>query len=384
MSLSNTAAKKPKRTTMGKPKPLALSSFILLSPDSMMKIDGLSMRGAWVQMNRETVFKGIERFLKIRPSKIPPKLAVHMKDLFDELPDSDIKTLFIKGLSGDAESTEKIDRFGLWETFQFFFPNSSQDGTHVWLNHFVEVEQASVEIDALLREGAYAAAAESLKTNTTLLPYVSANALESLTQARTDAQTLLPRSAGLCEFLLAQVARQDVLFGVVDLQQKCNPIYQYLLSAKAQQTCSPGRELYQWLKVTLSIKTFSEFQRLAARSNGSATIDISSLKRWSQGTEFPQVEKLRLVLETIMKNRGFSLDDTTVQQIDPHYWAARRLHKLLEFVRQFLWAEQSVPGGAGAWSSLLGYSSADQWAQERYTFWLSHWQSLNLASTTNP
>lgn len=362
---------------MGKPKPLGLSSFILLSPDSMMKMDGLPMRDAWIQMDKETVFKGVERFLKVRPTKIPPKLKSHMKDLFDGMPDSDFKTLFLNGLDGGAEAIEKVNQFGSWESFRLAFPPSSQDGTCVWMNHCVEVEKASVEIDGLLLEGAYAAAAAALKTNLTLAPYVSANAIQMLAQATTETDALLPRSVGVCEFLLAQVAKLDVVLGSVEPQQQHSTTYQYLLSAKAQQTCSPGRELYQWLKATLKIKTFSEFQTLATRANGVATVDISSLKRWSQGAEFPREDKLRLVIETILQNRGHSLNDKTDRLIGSHYWVARRLHKLLELVRQFLWAGQSMPSGVSAWSSLLGYSSADQWSRERYVFWLSHWQSLN-------
>lgn len=335
------------------------------------------MREIFIQTGKETVFKGIERFLKLRPTKISPKLLSHMKDLLDGMPDSDFKTLFLKGLDGGAEAIEKVNQFGSWESFQITFPPSSQDGTCVWVNHCVEVEKASVEIDVLLLEGAYAAAADALKTNLTLSPYVSANAVQLLAQATTDAEALLPRSAGVCEFLLAQVARLDVVLGPVEPQQQYRTTYQYLLSAKAQQACSPGRELYQWLKATLNIKTFSEFQTLATRANGVATVDISSLKRWSQGAEFPRENKLRLVLETIVQNRGHSMNDKTHRLIGSHYWVSRRLHKLLELVRQLLWVGQSSPGRVVTWSSLLGYSSADQWSRERYDFWLSHWQSLN-------
>ena len=111
-------------------------------------------------------------------------------------------------------------------------------------------------------------------------------------------------------------------------------------------------------------------------ANGIFTVDMSSIKCWSQGEEFPKKEKLRLIIETIAQNRFHCLNDETYLLISFHYWVARQLHKLLELVRQFLWAEQSSLNGVGIWSLLLGYSDADQWSRNRYNFWLSHWQSL--------
>jgi hypothetical protein len=360
---------------MGKPKRLGLSSFILLSPESMMKLDGLSMRAAFTLTGKETVFKGLERFLKVRPLRIPTTLKVNMKCMLDGMLDFEAKTHFLSGLDGDERAIEKINQLGSWEVFRRAFPSTSQGGDGLWIDHCVEVEKASIEIDALLQKGAYATAAAAVRTNQTVAPYVSANAIERLMRATSDAEALLPRVAGLCEFLLALIARLDVVLALGGPQQKPMATYQYLLQADVIQTCSPGRELYQWLKRALVVQTFSELQKISTRANGMPTVDISTLKRWSQGAEFPREDKLRLVLGTIAQNRGHSLDDESYREIALHYWVARRLHKLLELVRSF-WLKRATPSGMGCWSSLLEYPTAEQWVQERYVFWLWHWYSF--------
>jgi len=50
---------------MGKPKPLNLSSFILLDVEAMMKLDGLTLRSLWADLpGKESTYLGIQRFAR--------------------------------------------------------------------------------------------------------------------------------------------------------------------------------------------------------------------------------------------------------------------------------------------------------------------------------
>ena len=56
---------KLRKPVMGKPKPLNLSSFILLDVEAMMKLDGLTLRSLWADLpGKESTYLGIQRFAR--------------------------------------------------------------------------------------------------------------------------------------------------------------------------------------------------------------------------------------------------------------------------------------------------------------------------------
>ncbi|WP_142817060.1 hypothetical protein [Rhodoferax sediminis] len=346
-----------------------------------MKMDGASLRAAYIEAGQVSLFRGLERFLATRPEQIPPKLAKNFKALLEEMPASEIRALLLDGLGGNSDALASIDQIGVWGAYRQARTGSFAGNSRVWVDHCVEVESASKGIDTLLRESAYAAAADAVKTSPMLTLYVSEAALQQLAKATTEAEALLPRTAGLCELLLAQVARVDVILRNQTSSHDNHIGFETLLAARIKQVCNPGRELFRRMKATLGAQSISNLLDWAqAVKTGMDVVDESTLKRWSSGREFPREEKLQLFVETTLKNRGLDKDDRAFQHIGTQYWAARRLHKLLEIVRRFLTAEQSSPRDVGLWSSLLGGPCAEQWVQQRYTFWLSHWQASNIGA----
>lgn len=360
---------------MGRPKPLNMSSCILLSPESMMKLDGMSLRSFYIEIGQETFFKGMERFQQRKPKKIPAKLLQKMKRMIDDMPASEFRTLFLRALGGDAEAALKIEKLGFWGAYRLVFPPSSDDGMAIWIDHFVEVESASIGVDALLREAAYARASDAIQNNPVLRPYFSEASLQRLSTATTQREAFIPRCAGMFEFLVAQVARVEMLLQSQPSLQGIQEGFDHLLVTHSQQTCNPGRELLRWLKAVLKARTIDELLKMA-RKGEMSVIDESTLKRWTSGREFPRSEKLQLFVETILASRDPKENESTLRRLGNQYGAARRLHKLLELIRGFLKLELDYPDDKNKLSSLLGSDTADQWTQQRYDFWQKYWQGV--------
>jgi hypothetical protein len=376
--------KSTRKPTVGKPKPLDMSGCILLSPDSMMKIDGQSMRSVYIEMGKESVFKGLERFLRTKPTKASPTLRKSMKALFDEMPPSDFKSLMLSALDGDTNAGLQIEKMGLWRAFRQAFPANLNDAYVVWIEHFVEIEYASVEVDALLRDAAYSRAADSVKGNPLLGLYFSEPALQRLAAATTVVDALVPRCAGMFEFLLAQVARIEVHLRRQEATDSILVGFDDLLMTHQNQTCNPGRELLRWMRSVLRAKTLNElFEMGKVSKDRPAVLDESTLKRWASGREFPREEKFRRYIQTVLEKCDPVEMDAIARRVRTRYWVARRLHKLLELVRLVLQNEHNHPGDKNTISVLLGSDSADDWVQCRYAFWKAHWENIGFEERSN-
>lgn len=362
---------------MGKPKPLNMPSCILLSPESMMKLDGMSMRSLYIEIGQESFFKGMERFQQKKPKKIPTRLLQSMKRIFDGMPDSEIRTLFLSALDGDTDAGQKIEKLGSWGTYRLAFPASSDDGIAMWVDHFVEVESASIEVDALLREAAFVRASDAIKSNPVLRPYFSDAFLQRLATATTEGEALIPRCAGMFEFLLAQVARIEIRLQNKEVPRNVQSEFGCLLVIPIKEaTCNPGRELLRWIRPVLKAKTIDELLKMG-RKGEIPVINESTLKRWISGKEFPRAEKMQIFIETILKNRDSADTASTLIRVKNQYGAARRLHKLLEMIRSIVKLEKDYPSDKNKLSLLMGCDSADQWIQQRYAFWHKHWQTTD-------
>ena len=349
----------------------------MLSPESMMKLDGMSMRSLYIEIGQESFFKGMERFQQKKPKKIPTRLLQSMKRIFDGMPDSEIRTLFLSALDGDTDAGQKIEKLGSWGTYRLAFPASSDDGIAMWVDHFVEVESASIEVDALLREAAFVRASDAIKSNPVLRPYFSDAFLQRLATATTEGEALIPRCAGMFEFLLAQVARIEIRLQNKEVPRNVQSEFGCLLVIPIKEaTCNPGRELLRWIRPVLKAKTIDELLKMG-RKGEIPVINESTLKRWISGKEFPRAEKMQIFIETILKNRDSADTASTLIRVKNQYGAARRLHKLLEMIRSIVKLEKDYPSDKNKLSLLMGCDSADQWIQQRYAFWHKHWQTTD-------
>ena len=188
--------------------------------------------------------------------------------------------------------------------------------------------------------------------------------------AATDATGALPaRAAGLCEFLLGQIARFDITLSAVGYKRPNEDFSHLLTRSGGKHACRPGVALMRWLKMRLGKQTTESLLALDSRRQ---IWDESTLKRWSSGREFPSEISLESFINSVARSlpeedRGALLKDAGMQ-----FWASRRLHKTLKIAKFcfFQGADSSYLE-----KQFLNNESVDQWARQRYDYWLQHWRA---------
>lgn len=337
------------------------------------------MRGAYIRAGQESLFKSLESFLSkeaeraIKSDRVPKRLAKKLHAILGNEPDDEMGVLLLDALNGDLEAAKKIEASGIWSLYRRAVAAYNPTEAAIWVDHFVEIELASKPVDELLRTLNFSAASAFVASNPVLSPYLTDAALNRLAMSTSEDEALLPRTAGMCEFLLAQVARADQMLSSLPMAVALPSRFIYLIRSNEKQVCNPGREFFHWVKDLLKIRSIGDFLDLAT-SCDLQNVNESTLKRWSCGQEFPREEKFARVIKAVLENPSCVADYRALTEIGAHYWAARRLHKLLELVRQFLKIGSAPHDKAGPWATLLGETSSDRWIHDRYLFWLDRWR----------
>jgi hypothetical protein len=125
------------------------------------------------------------------------------------------------------------------------------------------------------------------------------------------------------------------------------------------------------------VATLGEIQQMADKANG-FVLEASTPKRCSSGREFPRHEMFRAINKVTVKGTLSEQDPDIIRRIFTRYWAAKRLHTLLERVSSLNASKSKFPLDADKWTSLLGCADESEWIQRRYQSCLCHWRSQKL------
>ncbi len=377
-------ARLARRPSAGRPKPLDLCSVFLLTPEADLKLDGVSLRAAFKSEGREYLFKVFERVMRPRPGESAEQLARQVSALLPKCPEvPPLLNVIRRAIAGDEAARAEADLAGIWQCWKAGVGAGVSLHRRVAIDHAIEVEDACRAMSTDLQERSFGRVAEAIAADARLRPYATDAALESLAAATTDVAALPARAACLCEFLLSQVARVEA---EIQLSPgiRHRPGFGLLLDARSQNQCRPGGNLIRWIQARLGATTLEDLLTLNANSAGPASIDESTLKRWSSDAVFPSGTKLEGLVASILLSRRSTKEvaEAELSFIGVQYWAARRFHKILEIARRIdaVDAASSSPIG---WMRLLNDTTPEAWCRRRYPQWVKYWlekgptQSLN-------
>ena len=366
---SSTSPKTP-RLFRGQPTKLYFCSLILLDPKSALKLDEKSMRGLFGEIKGgESLLRGIERGTKLR-RPISGTLRRGFRALFASNVASPLVNTILKALDGDARASKDLDGLGHWAMYRAGCAAALPDDISLTpLDHCIEVENASRGADDCLARNEYAEAAQCVVSTPELAIYFHKGALQSLASATNPTEALSARAAGLCEFLLGDVARLDVALFRSRGQEEIR-YFGHLLGSDGEDECQPGAALVRWLKARTEATTLESLLDLDL---GGRALDESTLKRWSGGREFPSEKSLVRFMQSIARSLSQAERDKFQADSYAQFFAARRLHKTLE-IAQVFFTENSEASAVG--ERLLSGDSLGLWARQRYDFWLQHWRAL--------
>jgi len=363
------------RIAAGRPKPLTFSNAILLSPESVLLLDGLSMRGHFEAAGKLSLLKGLERLQRLGLENIPSKLSKEIAALAADAPPSPFLDLCIRAFSKlDPAARAEMSKVGLWQLFHEarFEPVSA--GAACWTAQFVEIANASKQADSLMAVWDFSGASAALSGHSQLCRYLTNRALQSLAEAKSDVDALPSRFAGAMEVLLSNVARMDVETRKV---RQSDETFEWLFHADRDGRCNPGRQFTRRLVERLGPGTLEGFLSQASDPlhPNREFIDLATLKRWSSGQRFPSRDKIGPLLKSVLKARLNEVDAAIeLERFGNAYGSARRIHKALELVA--MCDTRPMPDGrATGVLRMLDSDSAECWVRSRYPYWLKHWQN---------
>lgn len=358
----------------GKPAPLPMSGIFLFGPEVDLKLGGLTMRTLFIEEGRESLFKRIERTVKLKQEPTPAL----MHDLLGWLPDCRTRDEFAAAFDGNVDARRRLDGIGPWEFFAAGMYENPPRAKPYWIKFFVELERACLGASRMLCDGRVTEAAAAVSHHELLGRLLWPDAL-SIWANRTEMQRLLPLRASIAvEVRLSQLAAMDVgLNRTSPLGRDVTSLFMTLLPEPENPSRTPTRQLFRWLMEAAGAKSMTKLladPRLASVDG----LDLSTMKRWSSGACHPDRSLLQRVAESLFGGADYE----PIQLLD---MGARYLN-LMGYLAQTLTERARRLSDAGEapvlapWPLLpFGYESFESWCQARYPVWLAfHQQHFEL------
>jgi len=368
----------------GKPVRLGMVSLMLPSHDLFFRMDGTSESGLFKQMDKPSLYKRLSNVVRTarsddgrsQPSRhVMRRLANDLRQLTKDADFSSPMSDVLCALEGDPRSMAKMDAVGLWDFSVAVYENAGFKWWAAGARHCAEVEAASLQACVHLDRKDFSALAAEISGNSILAPYFTRTAQEWLSKADSEADVLVARAAAMCEFLLAQVARLAWVTKIASASMdSCSP-FAYLLETGARQQVIPGCQFFGWFKQSIGSPSLEGVLALAG-CNCTDVLDLSTLKRWNRGEEFPREESILNLAEAIFQRQeGEDGKTQRLQEVASHFYVARRMYKLMRVVNWIVSNEEKRCRSLH-FLHLLEEGSIEIWMRARYAHWVAHWQSV--------
>jgi hypothetical protein len=345
----------------GRAKALELSGLFLFDPIVEMKLGGNPLRSLYVEMDKESLYKRLERSAKL---DIPwsARLSNDVIELMPPLMQEDMRAM----LAGDESVAKRAGIVGHW-TFYFyaigFFREKPLHSHEQWT---IDIERACVEAATLCNQGDFSAAARLLAADPLMGHFLWPAALEVIEKSRSF-QGLLPvRAAVALEARLSIMACWDVQLQVAAGDVETSNFALILPSLNSNGKNSVGL-FFGWLLEKAGVSTvraLSEDERLAR-----SRVDVATLGAWSRGTNMPKWPYLKAISVAL-----FGVDET--EETQRMYWAATYFNFVgyyADLLSQRARKAQGTPAEAALapWPAMpFGHGSIESWFSSRYQYWL--------------
>lgn len=350
-----------------------MSGLFLLSPEVDMKLIGKTMRGVFVDQGKESLFKRLER---LKHEDDPAAAKGVLTELLTMLPGNPIETVFATAIDGDGDAMSYIESLGMWESYLYDRWARPNGGLTPQGSFILEIERACKEPEQLVRERKFDLAAQSISTHPILRLFVWPQALETFASAQTSA-ALLPLKASIAlEIRLSLVALVDATAAQATGTPSASS-FGCLLPA-SEESGNPTSLFFHWLKDAVGAQTIEALLDKDASGNGGIA-DVTTLKRWSNGSHQPSKRLVR----ALAKEYFGDADDDRLWDM---YWASRYLNFIGYFAEMLRGRVLSMAPEKQhefvPWPRLpFDCDSIPTWLSTRYPYWLAYHrhQLSNLA-----
>ena len=276
------------RPFSGTPAPLTIPGLFLFAPDVDMKLTGKTMRGAFTDMGKESLFKRMmamqhDESLTGQETLAPPAQNT-LRELLGVLPDTPFCRIFEAAVEGDVSALKYVQSLGLWETVLYDQWAVSGGELRPQSAFILEIERACKEPERLVRQRQLANAAATLSAHPIMREFLWPHALRILASAK-HPSNLLPLQASVAlEIRLSLVALVDVTLA----RAAGTPVDSYFscLIPPDEESGNPTSLFIHWLKNEVGAETTEELLSKNKSKNGGIA-NITTLKKWNIGSHQP-------------------------------------------------------------------------------------------------
>lgn len=345
----------------GRARALELSGLFLFDPIVEMKLGGNPLRSLYVEMDKESLYKRLERSAKL---DIPwsARLSKDVIELLPPLIQEDMRAM----LAGDESVAQRAGIVGHWTFYFYAIGSFSEKPLHSHEQWTIDIERACVGAATLCNQGVFADAARLLATDPLMRHFLWPAALEAIEKSP-NFQGLLPvRASVALEARLSIMACWDVQLQVAAGNVKTSN-FAFLLPSLNSKEKNPVGLFFRWLleKAGVStIKALSEDVRLA-----SLCVDIGTLGAWSRGTNLPKWSYLKSMSVAL-----FGKVET--EETQRMYWVATYFNFVgyhADLVSERAKKLHGTPAAdaLAPWPTMpFGHCSIESWFSIRYQYWL--------------
>lgn len=275
----------------GRPAPIELTSYFLLSPDVHLKLSGVSVSAAWRELGKESLVKSFE-YHRRRGQQPPDRLC---DALLEVLPaGSGIREAFQSALEaargGDETALNLLVARGKWATFIDGFYKEEPIQAYSYANRYVvALEAALVEPVRLIREQDFVGVTRAMESNELTALLLSAEMSHALATVTSEQRLRPVQWAISLETALSHLAAWNV--SIEGKRGDAAPgDISSLFEGPGGRRGTPGPQFYRVLMRATQQRSMMGLVNCLSDARGSPSVPLAveTLKRWSAGMTLPE------------------------------------------------------------------------------------------------
>lgn len=370
----------------GKPAPIRLTSYFLLSPEVFLKLSGIPVSAIWRELGKESVIKSLEYHHRLR-QRIPPRLRNELLAIIpigSEMRDA-FQSAFDAADSGDDTELHQLNARGHVATFLDGFHKGKPVAEYSYANRYIlALEDAFVEPARLIDQGEFAEATRVLARSEIAAPLLSPEMAFALAAVTSKRRLGLAQWAIALETALSHLAAWSASLAGEDATESVGDITP-LFAGETGLHSAPGPLFFRFLMHAAKQESMMALADRLADDREPLRVDVNveTLKRWSVGRTLPERGMIKLIAKKCCPDQEERLLNL--------HWAMRYL-TLLGYVSETLligMARHSDIAGASAlfapWPTFpFGWDTFQTWCQKRYPFWYRYHHGQFEAGTMGP
>ena len=350
----------------GRAKPIQLSGLFLFDPDVALRINGGSLRMNFMEIGRESLFKGLERGARL--GRFSKRATKELLELLPSKMRGDMRAAF----DGGEVTAEYLDLIpGPWGAFALGLcatrdEASNAEAMSASMQFLCDVERASRHVTELCKEGRFSDASEALGNDKLMGQFIAPAFFRRFAAVDKYEDLFFLRVVGALEVWLSLLAIWDIEARPADIDDKCSYV-SLLIPKEGTEGKNSIALMFDWLLTTVQVPTVAAL----ARDGRLKAIGINegTLGAWSRGTNFPRSSYVKTISNALLCSedaRVFKAVCAVARQLNFLGYVAQDVQNMIGRLKG-----AEVENTVTPWLCLpFGYDTIESWLRGRYPFWL--------------